>query len=147
MRLFGRLLAEDLEAVGKTATPATVKMWTVQARKLSHALDEMEVVGTDEQHDREIEELAQGEGRVWLELAEDGTLDETDFVAHVLFHFNAGGKPAPPWVAHLLHAIGAAPEHLRHAFAGAFPEYAGLMRAATEVPEGLARLVAVLDRR
>lgn len=147
MRLFGRLLAEDLHALGDADTDAEARMWALRARKLLRTLDEMDLINGDEAYDRKLTELAQAPGEVWLQIAEEGRLDETDYIAHVVDHFNVGGYPGAPWVVDQLQAIAKADKQNRGLLAGPLPEYVGLMRAATEVTGGLDRLVAVLDRR
>lgn len=140
MRLFGFLLARDLQEVGPVAD------WAEPAKEMLERIDRLDVVG-DERTDRSLEELARAEGRVWLELAEEGFFDETDFVGHVLWHFEAGGYPGSGFVQHLLRAIHVADQDNRAATAAGHPELVGLWRAYAEVPDGPARLIAVMDRK
>jgi hypothetical protein len=110
-------------------------------------MDKLEVAGGDEEYDRAIEALARGDGPQWLSLAESGTLDGTDYVAHVLDHLGEGGYPGAPFYQDLLRAIASADKDNRDAVSLGHPELVGLYRAATEITGGVARLLAVLDRR
>ena len=139
LRLASRLLAEDVDSA-EGWPPGTV----ANASALLHGFDAVEVV-VSPAVDQRLEELARGEGAIWLELAENGTLPR-DYIAHVLFHFQVGGYPGLAWQMYLLQAVAAAPEEERAALAGACPEYVGLWRAVTEA-SGMERLLAVLDRR
>lgn len=150
LRLSGRALAEDVEALSHSKA-SEVRMWVLQAQQLLHTLDQMDIIGGDEAYDAELMQIAHGDGEQWLKMAEEGRLEFTSTgalaVAHVLDHFNAGGAPAPPWVTDLLNAIAKTDEQHRDALAAGIPELVGLWRAVTEVPGGLARLVAVMDQR
>ena len=150
MRLFGRLLAIDCEQAsrhdGWETAPSTKSSWLRKATAMLHALDALDVVN-GEDFDRELDVLALSDGAVWLAMAERGDLDGSDYVAHVLFHCEAGGYSGTAHVTFLLKAIAAADEDNRAALSLACPEYVGLYRAATEIQGGLQRLVAVLDRR
>jgi len=141
IRLAGRLLAED---VGRSSWPDRS---VAPAGQFLHAVDQLDVVGSEE-HDRQIAALAVAEPSVWLELAENGALDGTHYIAHVLWHHGLGGyQPGESWIADLLRMIAAMPEERRLEEAGCHPEYVGLYRVVTEMADGAARLLAVMDRR
>lgn len=140
MALFGRFLAEDVVA------PGVDPEWASKASSVLHALDELDIVG-DEHTDRELLQLSLADGERWLLVAEEGRLEGTDYIAHVLAHCGVGGYPGPAWVEKLLQSIAAADDTNRNAIALGMPEYVGLWRAASEVAGGLDRLVTVMDRR
>lgn len=150
MRLFGRLLAIDCELASRVegweVAASTENTWLRKATAMLHALDALDVVN-GEDFDRELDVLALSDGAVWLAMAERGDLDGTDYVAHVLFHCDAGGYSGTAFHTDLLRTIAAADEQNRAALSLACPEYVGLYRAASEIQGGLARLIAVMDRR
>lgn len=143
IRLAGRLLAEDVRHVNDWMSSSTL----ATGRQILHEIDVFDIA-ENEDHDRAISALAAAEPLVWLELAEDGSLDGTHYIAHVLYHHGIGGHQwGEAWIGHLLQMIAAMPAERRTEEANCHPEYVGLHRVVTEIPDGGDRLLAVLDRR
>lgn len=141
IRLAGRLLAQDCNR--PAFWPIASQLATGQA--MLHCMDDFDVVGSEEQ-DREITALAVADPLVWLEVAERGDLDGRHFIPNVLWHHGIGGSPGEAWIGYLLQSIAAMSEARRFDEALVHPELVGLSRVVTELPDGSARLLAVMDR-
>lgn len=158
MALFTRLLALDVEARareirGRSFLPLTSEesAWAAEYASLQVAnrvMSDCETldVGPNEDDDVMRAQLQHASGDEWLAIAESGALDLSEYAAHVLFALGEGGYPGPNWVVHQLRAIAAADKLNRDALALAVPEYVGLYVAATEVPDGISRLLRLLGQ-
>lgn len=158
MVLFTTLLAQDVEARAKEmrrrafVPPSPDEGdWVAEfagvqvAQRVLRDCETLDV-GPNEADDLMRSQLQHAPGVVWLEIAESKALNLSEYAAHVLFALGEGGYPGSNWVVHLLRAIAVADRQNRDALAMAVPEYVGLYQAATEVPDGIGRLLRLLDQ-
>lgn len=158
MALFTRLLALDVEARAReirdrSFLPLTSggDGWAAEYSNLQVAnrvMSDCETldVGPNEHDDVMRARLQHAPGEMWLEIAESGALDLSEYIAHVLFSLDEGGYRGSNYVVHQLRAIAAADKVHRDALTLAVPEYVGLYVAATEVPNGISRLLRLLGQ-
>lgn len=146
--VFGRLLAEDIEAAKQVLAADGQESDSWLAHYINEGNAALEClgrldVGPDEDEDRDQMQLLLSGGEVWLRVAESGRLNP-EYVCHVLGHLNRGGYVGPPWVRAMLSAIQQADKDVLDQLALSVPEYVGLWRSYREVPDAVQRMQRVV---